>query len=454
MTDVFDPDYAERLDAVVPEEGLRRREFLHRTARAAGVGLGLAAALGPDRLVAAAAAEEGRAARRTGRDIPIDTFVVVMMENRSFDHFLGWMPNADGRQAGLTYLDGAGIPHATYSLPPDFRGCRHPVPGHVWSQARVQFNGGAVDGFLQPGSGNDTYAIGYYEERNMPFLAAMTRAGTTCDRYFASLLASTNQNRSYAHAATSYGDKFLVVNLPGDPPPQFPTAPGFAFSTTIEGRLHRRGLEGRTFYSDVDYASMWGRNGVHHSAPIAEYFQRAALGTLPALSFVDPELLGVKELLGVTNDQHPVSDIRTGEWFMSDVIHAFLRSPQWKRGALFLVWDEWGGFFDHVAPPSVPDVNQSPDLDENFGQMGFRVPAVVLSPYAKAGKVVHTRFGHESILRMVEDRYRLKPLTVRDARANSIAAAFDFTRPPRTEPPHLPTPPSIISEPCPEASTE
>ena len=154
------------------------------------------------------------------------------------------------------------------------------------------------------------------------------------------------------------------------------------------------------------------------------------------------------EEAGVTDDQHPRSDIRTGEWFMADVIHAFLRSPQWKRGALFLVWDEWGGFFDHVAPPSVPDANQSSDLDENFGQMGFRVPAVVLSPYAKRGKVIHTRFGHESILRMVEDRFRLRPLTVRDAKANSIAAAFDFTRSPRREPPELPTPPSIVSQPC------
>jgi len=454
VADILDPAQAERLDAVAPDEGLRRREFLERTARAAGVGLGVAAALGPDRLVAAAAATEGRAARRTGRGIPIDTFVVAMMENRSFDHFLGWMPNADGRQAGLSYADGAGNTFATYPLRPDFQGCGHPVPGHLWNQARVQFDNGAVDGFLAPGSGNDTYAIGYYEERDVPFLAAATRVGATCDRYFASLMASTNPNRAYAHAATSYGNKFLAVNLPGDPPPQFPLAPGFPFSTTIEGRLARAGLEGRTFYSDVDYASMWGRRGVQHSAPIAEYYERAALGTLPALSFVDPEMLSEKELIGVTNDQHPVSDIRTGEWFMSDVIHAFLRSPQWRRGALFLVWDEWGGFFDHVAPPSVPDVNASPVLDDNFGQMGFRTPAVVLSPWAKAGKVVHTRFGHESILRMVEDRYRLRPLTLRDARANSIAAAFDFGRRPRRDPPHLPTPPSVISEPCMEPSTE
>ena len=454
MPDVFDPAYAEELDAVAPDEGLRRREFLARTAATVGVGLGLAATLGPDRLIAAAAAQEARGARRTGRDIPIDTFVVVMMENRSFDHFLGWMPNADGRQAGLSYPDGAGNMVDTHYLPPDFQGCGHPVPGHLWNQARVQFDNGAVDGFQLPGSGNDAYAVGYYQAKDVPFLAAATRAGTTCDRYFASLMASTNPNRAYAHAATSYANKFLVVNLPGDPPPQFPATPGFPFSSTIESRLVRAGLEGRTFYSDVDYASMWGRGGVQHSAPIAEYHERAALGTLPQLSFVDPEMLSTKELIGVTNDQHPVSDIRTGEWFMSDVIHAFMRSPQWKRGALFLVWDEWGGFFDHVVPPSVPDINASANLDDNFGQLGFRAPAVVLSPYAKPGNVVHTRFGHESILRMVEERYRLRPCTVRDAKANSIAAAFDFNRKPRLELPRLPTPPSIISEPCPEPSTE
>src|SRR3954468_13750115 len=105
---------------------------------------------------------------------------------------------------------------------------------------------------------------------------------------------------------------------------------------------------------------------------------------------------------------------------MADVIHVPALTAVEDRGALFLVWDEWGGFFDHVAPPSMPDANQSSNLDENFGQLGFRVPAVMLSPYAKRGKVVHTRFGHESILRMVEDRYRLAPLTVRGASDGAV----------------------------------
>src|SRR4051794_8785388 len=288
MSDVLDPAYAERLEAEAPDEHLRRREFLERTARAAGVGVAMAASLGPDRLVAAAAAGEGRAAARTGRDIPIDTFVVLTMENRSFDHFLGWMPNADGRQAGLTYVDGSGQAFETHALAPDYQGCGMRDPGHLWPQARVQFNNGGADGWLLPGSGNDTYAIGYYGQSDVPFLAAATKAGATCDRYFSSLLSSTYPNRSYAHAAQSYGDKFLVTAVPGDPPPQFPTPPGFPAKSTIEGRLAARGLEGRTFYSDVDMAAMWGPAGVRRSAPIAEYFERAATGQLPELSFVDP----------------------------------------------------------------------------------------------------------------------------------------------------------------------
>ena len=449
-TDVLDANEGERLSEVAPDELLRRRDFLHRLAAGAGAGagLGLAAMVGPEALIAHAAAKERRRRVPNPRNLPIDTFVVVMMENRSFDHLLGWLPGADGRQAGLTYLDGAGQPHETAPLAPDFQGCGHPIPGHVWEQGRVQLNGGAADGWLLPGSGNDSYAIGYYTDADVPYLAATTRAGAVCDRYFASLLGSTNPNRSYMHAAQSYGDKLMLFDLPGDAEPQFPTPPGRPFRTTISHRLQQAGLDATTFHSDLNYAAMWGPAGERRSAPIAEYFARATRGTLPALSFVDPELLSTKEQAGLSNDQHPHGDIRTGEWFLHDVIHAFLGSPQWRRGALFLVYDEWGGFFDHVAPPSVPDARQSPDLDEDFGQMGFRVPAVVLSPYARRGEVVHTRFGHESILRLVEQRYGLRPLTVRDARANSIAAAFDFDARPRTEPPDLPTPARVVSEAC------
>src|SRR3954468_2494841 len=91
----------------------------------------------------------------------IDHIVVVMMENRSFDHLLGWLPGADGRQSGLTYVDAAGVAHPTYPLAPDYQGCGHPDPDHSYDGARVEYDGGACDGWLRAGS-NDVYAIGYY----------------------------------------------------------------------------------------------------------------------------------------------------------------------------------------------------------------------------------------------------------------------------------------------------
>jgi phospholipase C len=115
---------------------------------------------------------------------------------------------------------------------------------------------------------------------------------------------------------------------------------------------------------------------------------------------------------------------------------------------LFIVYDEWGGFFDHVVPPRVPDLRSSRDLNQDFGQMGFRIPAVVASPYARRGYVDHSIYGFESILKMIRYRYGLAPLTPRDLYANNIAAAFDFDSAPDLTVPDLPQPPEIIASPC------
>jgi phospholipase C len=128
-------------------------------------------------------------------------------------------------------------------------------------------------------------------------------------------------------------------------------------------------------------------------------------------------------------------------------MHAFMASPQFKRGALFVIYDEWGGFFDHVVPPRVPDLRTSTNLMQDYGQMGFRIPAVMVSPYARRGHVDHSIYGFESILKMIRYRYGLPPLTPRDLYANNIAAAFDFASPNFT-PPALPTPPAVISAAC------
>jgi phospholipase C len=133
---------------------------------------------------------------------------------------------------------------------------------------------------------------------------------------------------------------------------------------------------------------------------------------------------------------------------MSDVVHAFMESPQWKRGALFIVYDEWGGFFDHVRPPRVPDIRNDRDPNKDFGRMGLRIPAVAVSPWVKRGHVSHSIFGFESILKMIEYRFGIAPLTRRDAYAQNIARSFDFESKPRLEPPALPTPPVVAGHQC------
>ena len=118
---------------------------------------------------------------------------------------------------------------------------------------------------------------------------------------------------------------------------------------------------------------------------------------------------------------------------MADVVHAFMESPQFKRGALFIVYDEWGGFFDHVRPPRVPDIRNSRDINKDFGLMGFRIPAVAVSPYVRRGHVAHSIYGFESILKMIEYRFGLQPLTRATPTRSNIARSFDWESKPRLD---------------------
>ncbi|HWI72107.1 MAG TPA: alkaline phosphatase family protein [Baekduia sp.] len=436
MSDLRDPERAERLAAEDPDGYLRRREFLARTAAAAGLGTGAALLLHPDRLVGEAAAAQGRAAALpAGRNLPIDTFVVLMMENRSFDHYLGWLPGADGMQSGLTYKNAAGQSFATHRLTGDFQGCAHPDPDHSWGGGREQFNNGRMDGFLRSGT-NDVFSIGYYAEDDLPFIPHVAQAFTTFDRFFCSLLASTYPNREYMHSGQSYGkmDNAVPVETLGFP------------DTTIFAALARAGVSSRYFYTDIPFSALWGAAGLARSGQVQEYYERCATGTLPAVSFVDPAFNGEDQ--GTSGDEHPHGDVRTGQAFMADVVHAFMESPQFKRGALFIVYDEWGGFFDHVAPPRVPDDRSNTDINTDFGQMGLRIPAVAISPWARRGHVDHGIYGFESILKMIRHRYGLPPLTRRDKYARNIARAFDFDAKPRLDLPDLPRPAHVISAAC------
>jgi phospholipase C len=429
--DIQDPLGAERFAALHPEAYHTRRDFLQRTAVTAGLAAGLGLVLDPDTVVAEAARRQRQVGLPSPRNLPIDTFVVLMMENRSFDHYLGWLPGADGRQAGLEYTDAHGHTYATHRLIDNYQGCGFLDPDHSWQGGRTELDGGRMDGFLRAKS--DVFSIGYYTAEDLPFTPHVAKAFTAFDRFFCSILASTYPNREYMHAAQSYG---MIDNST--------SGAGFP-DTTIFAALSNAGISNRYFYTDIPVSALWGAPGVARSSQVQQYYEQAAAGTLPALSFVDPSFNGEDQ--GTSGDEHPHGDVRVGQAFIADVVHAFMESPQYERGALFIVYDEWGGFFDHVVPPRVPDLRPSANINNDFGQMGFRIPAVVVSPYARRGHVDHTIYGFESILKMIRYRYGIAPLTPRDLYANNIATAFDFESKP-LPPPELPSPPDVISASC------
>ncbi len=436
MGEIRNPDEAERLEATEPEAFHSRREFLQRTAVAGGLAAGMGLALHPDTVVAQAARRQRRVQLPSPRNMPIDTFVVLMMENRSFDHYLGWLPGADGRQAGLTFTDRHGAAHATHRLTTEFQGCAFLDPDHSWEGGRTELGGGRMDGFLKAAS--DTFSIGYYTEPDLPFTPHIAKTFTVFDRFFCSLLGSTYPNREYMHAGQSYGRIDNTLPL-GASDLGFP-------DTTIFAALSRVGVSNQYFFTDIPVSALWGAPGLLRSSPVQLYYEQAATGTLPAVSFVDPSFNG--EDTGTSGDEHPHGDVRVGQAFIADVVHALLESPQYQRAALFIVYDEWGGFFDHVAPPRVPDLRSSSDLSKDFGQMGFRIPAVMISPYARRGHVDHSIYGFESILKMIRYRFGISPLTPRDLYANNIAHAFDWESKPRYDIPDLPAAQHVIASAC------
>ena len=332
----------------------------------------------------------------------IDHRVVVMMENRSFDHLLGWLPGADGKQAGLRYLDKSGVAHSTHPLAPDFQGCGHPDPDHSYEGGRVQYANGVCDGFLRSGQ-NDAYAIGYYTGRDLRFLGPAARYWTACDRYFAPFMGPTFPNRLYLHAAVT--DRTTNTQTLSSLP-------------TIWDRLAARGLKGRNYYMNIPTVLLWGPKYASIARPYAEFLLDCRLGRLPHVAFVDPLFTSSSE--GTAADDHPHADIRAGEYFLARTYRAITTSPAWRRTVLILTFDEWGGFFDHV-PPAV-----APDVDPAFALRGFRVPCLVISPLARRRRIAHGVYDHTSILRMIEWRWNLRPLSVRDAHANNLAAVLDF----------------------------
>jgi phospholipase C len=338
----------------------------------------------------------------------VDHVVVVMMENRSFDHMLGWLEGADGRQRGLRYVDASGVPHSTYRLAPDFQGCGHPDPDHSYEGGRVEYNDGRCDGWLRAGA-NDEYSIGYYTKKDLSFFADAAPRWTVCDRYFSAIMAGTFANRIYQHAAQTdrLENTFELCTLP-----------------TIWDRLAAAGLEGRYYFSDLPFLALWGSRYVDIGRPFSQFLIDAEAGTLPQVSFIEPRFLG--EEIGASNDDHPHADIRNGQAFLNLVYSAVTRSPAWRNTVMVINYDEWGGFFDHVPPPLAPIPPADHIAGNADGRLGFRTPCLVVSPFAQREFVSHLTLDHTSVLNMIEWRWGLPPLTVRDANATNLAQVLSL----------------------------
>jgi phospholipase C len=395
--------------------GLSRREFIGATAAAAG----------SFALSGCESSGETSDALPNPEDSGVDHVVVVMMENRSFDHFLGWVPGADGKQAGIRLVDAAGIAHESYDLVPNFQNCRFADPDHSYEGGRREINGGAMDGFLLTQPAGDTFPIGYYTADSLPFFRGCAEHWTVCDRYFSGILSSTTPNRIYMHA----GQTDRLAN-----------AVDMSTLPTIWDRMMQSGRTVAYYYVDVPYTAYWGDKykALSKKYSLPELADDIAAGRLADLTFIDNVGTEFEEMFGLSRDDHPVADIRDGQAFLNGVYDAVRTGPQWERSLLVVVYDEWGGFYDHVAPPVAP-VSAAEAALGNDGRLGCRVPCVLIGPRARRGAVEHTQLDPNSILNLLAWRFGFEPLGVRGSSTN-LALALDWSRGPTLDAPAFDVP--------------
>ena len=365
----------------------------------------------------------------------IEHIVVLTMENRSFDHLLGWLPGADGKQAGFTFEDLQGNQHGTYPLAPNFTGCPQAVD-NSYQSARVEYASGAMNGWLRL-STSSLFAIGYYVGADQPFYSAFAQNYTALDHNFCSFLGPTFPNRLFLYAAQTdrLSDTLSLTSLP-----------------TILDKLAAAHVSARYYFSNVPFLALWGLKYLPIARTYDEFIEDAASGRLPAVSFVDPTFTIIDD--GAGNDDHPHTNIRRGDAFLAKTFHAVTSGPGWPHTVFIVIFDESGGFFDHVPPPRAAAPNKvDTDLVDGKALLGFRIPAVIASPWTRGDavspRVNSTVFDHTSILKLIEWRWGLPPLTARDASTDvgNLAAALDFSSP-NAEVPALPMPKPPAPVPC------
>jgi phospholipase C len=363
---------------------------------------------------------------------PIKRVVFLIKENRTFDHLFGTFPGARGVTVGKDHGEPRPLVRGIDRLPGD-------IPHCYWC-AIWAWNGGAMDDFDQGPQGD--WAYSQFRRNQLPNYWRWAEEFVLFDNVFASAHGPSFPNHLYAIAAQSGGARdnprrlnFNSNTFGCDAPEQQlvevvdsegmveRVPPCFDFLT--EGDLlDRAGIPWAYYaaqenqrgyiwsaYSAIrryrEHPERWQR----HMFPVDRVVDDILANSLPPVTWITPRF----EL-----SEHPEYSFCHGENWSTEVIDAIMRSPMWEHTAIFLTWDDYGGFYDHVPPPQI----------DRMG-LGIRVPMIMISPYARRGLVSHELGEFSSVLRFIEDNWDLRRLTHRDRRATPLLSAFDFDQGPR-----------------------
>jgi phospholipase C len=341
-----------------------------------------------------------------GNPTPIQHIVILFQENHAFDNYFGTYPGANGLNAtvALAVKNGSSVTASPFH----YSSLHPPSLDNSEATARKAYDNGTMDGFVFAEHTNET--MGYYDSRDIPYYWEYASQFVLMDNFFSSVMGPSLPNHLYLIAGQSGNLTRNVQTIQ----PSFPV---------IMDELNGRGITWK-YYSGrandsgrfnailPDFASLQtNASWLENLAPSNAFTSDIRNGTLPNVTWVMPT---------ASQDEEPPHNITAGEHYVVSTINTIMQSKYWNSTAIFVTWDDWGGWYDHVAPPQVDSLG-----------LGFRVPCLVISPYAKQGYVDHTQGDFTSILKFIETTYSLPPLTGRDAAASSMLEAFNFSQAPR-----------------------
>jgi len=333
------------------------------------------------------------------QDVPIKNVVVIVEENHTFDNYFGTYPGVNGLNRHIA------IPTAnnTDELVTPYHIYTTALPNNLCNSLRcahLSYNNGKMDGFVLVE--HSTLPMGYYDSADIPYYWDYASQFVLSDNYFSSVMGDSMPNHLYLLAAQS-------GSIRSDLPPGSTVTANIPTVTDELDAKHISWKYYHGYFEPTQYIeSFKAKSKLVNVVPEKQFLSDIANNTLPDVVWINP-----------FNSEHLPQNITEGEHTVVSLVNAIMQSSYWNSTAIFITWDDFGGFYDHVPPPQV----------DQFGY-GFRVPLLVLSPYAKQGFVDHTLNDHTSILKFIETLFSLSPLAERDAKANDLMEAFDFSQSP------------------------